>query len=97
MGWASSYISELEAGKEVSFRPRGNSMVPLIHSGDLVTVSPNISNLTVGDMVLCKVAGRQYVHKVLAIQGKRYQIGNNRGGVNGWTTSIYGKVTKVSK
>jgi hypothetical protein len=36
----------------------------------------------VGDIVLCRVGGRQYLHLILAIQGERFQIGNNRGGVS---------------
>ena len=36
-----------------------------------------------GDVVLCKVNGRHYLHLVKAIQGKRFQIGNNRGRING--------------
>jgi hypothetical protein len=52
---------------------------------------------SVGDIVLCKVNGNQYLHLVKAIQGARFQIGNNRGRINGWITaaSIYGKCTKV--
>jgi hypothetical protein len=34
--------------------------------------------------VLCKVRGAEYLHLVKAIQGSRFQIGNNRGHVNGW-------------
>jgi hypothetical protein len=47
----------------------------------------------VGDIVLCKVAGNEYLHIVKAIQDGCYQIGNNRGFINGWigSNSIYGK------
>ena len=49
------------------------------------------------DIVLCKVKGRCYVHLVKCISGKRFQIGNNKGGINGWIgiNSIFGKVTKI--
>jgi len=69
-----------------------------IESGQLCTVEPvDPATLTVGDIVLCKVNGKQYLHLVIAIQGKRFQIGNNRGRINGWVSanSIYGKCTKV--
>jgi hypothetical protein len=48
--------------------------------------------LVVDDIVLCRVKGNQYLHLVKAIQGERFQIGNNRGGINGWITrrQIYG-------
>ena len=98
MGWAAHYIEKLNEGEVVSFRPRGNSMVGKIESGQLCTVEPVDSDtLEVGDIVLCKVNGHEYLHLVKAIQGKRFQIGNNRGRINGWIagTSIYGKCIKI--
>jgi len=53
--------------------------------------------LEVWDIVLCKAAGSEYLHIVKGIRDGRYQIGNNRGLVNGWIgpQSIYGKSVKV--
>lgn len=73
-------------------------MRPLIESGQLCTVSPvDPSTLEKGDVVLCKVKGHEYLHIVKAIQGNRYQIGNNRGHINGWIgpNGIYGKLVLV--
>ncbi|MCH9655344.1 MAG: hypothetical protein K0U86_10920 [Planctomycetes bacterium] len=98
MGWATHYIEKLNAGETVSFRPRGNSMKGKIDSGQLCTVEPvEEDDLEKGDIVLCKVNGNEYLHLIKAIQGKRYQIGNNKGGINGWITfnSIYGILVKV--
>jgi hypothetical protein len=97
MAWATHHIAKLQRGETVQFRPRGNSMSGKIESGDLCTVVPLTGDLQVGDIVLCKVNGRQYLHLVKAIQGERYQIGNNRGRINGWVsrTSIYGKCVRV--
>jgi len=94
MGWAKHYIEKLKNGEAVSFRPRGNSMRGKIKSGQLCTVSPDVSNLCVGDIVLCRVKGHEYLHLIKAIQGKRYQIGNNLGRINGWISisSIFGKL-----
>ena len=75
-------------------------MAPLIDSGDLVTlVMATKGTVKVGDIVLCRVKGAQYLHLVKAIDEERYQIGNNRGGINGWAqgSNIYGRVTKVEK
>ena len=94
MGWATVYIDKLRKGETVQFRPRGNSMAGKINSGRLCTVAPvNPVSLEVGDIVLCKVNGKQYLHLVKAIQGDRFQIGNNRGHINGWVghNGIYGK------
>jgi hypothetical protein len=98
MGWASHYIEKLRAGEPVSFRPRGNSMRGRIESGQSCTVVPvDPMNLEVGDIVLCKVKGNEYLHIVKAIQGARYQIGNNRGFINGWigANGIFGKCTSI--
>lgn len=98
MSWATSYIPKLQAGETVQFRPRGHSMKGKIESGQLCTVEPIAGiDLSVGDIVLCKVKGNQYLHLIKAIQGKRFQIGNNRGGINGWITirSIYGRCVRV--
>jgi hypothetical protein len=98
MGWAANHIQKLQNGETVSFRPRGNSMTGKIESGQLCTVEPvNADDLQVGDIVLCKVKGNEYLHLVKAIQEPRFQIGNNRGGINGWISgrAIFGKCVKV--
>ena len=97
MGWATELIAKLQAGQTVQFRPRGHSMKGKIESGQLCTVVPAPEELKVGDVVLCKVNGKQYLHLIKAIQGERFQIGNNRGRINGWVSrnSIYGKCVGV--
>lgn len=99
MGWATGYIAKPKAGETVSFRPRGNSMVGKIDSGQLCTVEPirDPAALAVGDIVLCKVSGCEYLHLIQAIQGPRFRIGNNRGGTNGWISAagIFGKCIRV--
>lgn len=99
MGWASAYITRLRQGETVSFRPRGNSMSGRIESGQLCTVEPvaDCAQLAVGDVVLCKVRGNEYLHLVKATRGSRFQIGNNHGFINGWVAarSIYGRCIKV--
>jgi SOS-response transcriptional repressor LexA len=102
MGWANKYIEALSAGETVKFRPRGKSMTGKVDDGSLVTVVPLGSlELSVGDVVLCKVNGAQYLHLVKAIRdnGEQYLIGNNRGGTNGWVSrrSVFGKCIAVEK
>ena len=70
MGWASQHIAALRTGATVQFRPRGHSMRGKIESGQLCTVSPvDPASLAVGDIVLCKVNGREYLHLVLPLEG----------------------------
>jgi hypothetical protein len=73
-------------------------MAPRIDSGQLCTVEPvDPAALRAGDIVLYKVRGSEYLHFVKAIQGDRFQIGNNRGLINGWigASGIYGRLSKV--
>lgn len=41
--------------------------------------------------------GTEYIHLVKAIEGQRFQTGNNRGGINGWIGphSIFGKCVAI--
>jgi hypothetical protein len=47
--------------------------------------------------VLCRVKESEYLHIVKAISDGRFQIGNNRGLVNGWIdgSGIFGKCIRV--
>ena len=40
-----------------------------------------------------------YLHLIKAIDGKRFLIGNNRGGTNGWVgpSAVYGRATTVER
>lgn len=98
MSWAKFAIEGLQKGETVQIRPRGHSMTGRVNNGDLVTVAPcEPSTLVVGDIVLVRVRGTDYLHLIKAIDGERFQIGNNRGGINGWIGKhgIYGKAVKV--
>jgi phage repressor protein C with HTH and peptisase S24 domain len=101
MSWANFHIEKLLKGETVKFRPRGNSMNPIIKSGELCTVVPikDVSEIEVGFIVLCKVNGRQYLHAITAIRDKQFLISNNHGHNNGWTSSknIYGRCIEVEK
>ena len=73
-------------------------MTGKVNDGDLVTVEPcDPATLSVGDIVLVRVRGRDYLHLIKAINQGRFLIGNNRGGTNGWVghNCIYGIATKV--
>ncbi len=98
--WADEAIDGLKSGNTVQIRPKGNSMRGRIESGQLVTIVPCApEDISSGDIVLAKVKGRIYLHLVsgIALAKKRriFLIKNNRGRTNGWTSIVYGKVTKV--
>ncbi len=98
MGWATDFISKLQAGETIQFRPKGHSMTGIVNNNDLVTVEPaTVDSVKDGDVVLCRVSGSEYLHLVKAKDDSkgRALIGNNKGGTNGWTKAIYGKCIKV--
>jgi hypothetical protein len=79
-------IAALAQGRAVTVRPRGHSMRGLINDGDEVCLVPcTPGDLQVGDAVLVRVHGQVYLHRIVAMQQDRCLIGNNVGGLNGWT------------
>ena len=76
---------------------KGTSMLPLVKSGQSVLLAPcKIDELQVGDIIYCRVHGKDYCHLVKAIDKTegRVLIGNNKGRVNGWASQVYGKVVE---
>lgn len=92
-------VEKLQAGETVRYRPRGNSMTPIVNSGDEVIVAPldPDASLKKGDIVYAKVGKYHYLHLVKATDRHRVQIANNHGHVNGWTPrdKVYGILTEV--
>lgn len=99
MGWATEQITQLKAGKTVSFRPQGNSMTPRVKNGQLVTVAPlgPDAELQLDEVVLCRVNGNDFLHLVKAVRRGEVLIGNAHGKLNGWTarTNVFGRLVKL--
>ncbi len=90
-------LEKLQNGETFTTSEKGNSMVPLISSGQEHILSPSSwEECEVDDIVYCKVKGRFFTHLV---KGKNDEkgllIGNNKGRINGWTKQVYGKVTEI--
>lgn len=90
-------IEKLAKGESFVTSEKGNSMTPLIKSGQNHVLSPiTIEEVNIGDIVFCKVSGRLFTHLVTAKDpNKGVQISNNHGYVNGWTRNVFGKVTEI--
>lgn len=89
-------VKMLAEGNSFVTSEKGNSMTPLIKSGQKHVLSPvTLDKVEVGDIVFCKVKGRYYTHLVRAKGDRGVLIGNNHGKINGWTKSVFGKVTKI--
>lgn len=99
MSWAHYAKKSLLQGKVTQIRPKGHSMKGKVKSGACVTLVP-IDQKTVlqtGDIVLVRVRGKDYLHLIHAYKDKRFLIGNNRGGINGWVgrNAIFGLATHI--
>ncbi len=90
-------LERLQRGETFVTSEKGNSMVPLISSGQEHILEPATwETVEVGDIAYCKVKGNWYTHLVTAKNDSRgCQISNNSGYVNGWTKAVYGVVTEV--
>jgi len=94
MNWK---VEKLVKGESFITSEKGNSMTPLIKSGQDHRLAPiTWQECKIGDIVYCKVTGSYYTHLVKAIDVHRgCLIANNRGRVNGWTRQVFGKVVEV--
>jgi hypothetical protein len=83
-------LSRNGSGKMKAF---GNSMLPILKSGSLLTFE-TAEEYEIGDIVFCKVKGRYIdAHKIVKKDNsKGFLIANNHGWENGWTRIIYGRV-----
>jgi len=90
-------VEALLNGETIISKEPGNSMLPLIKSKQPVKIKPiTWQEVKPGDIVYCKVSGNLYTHLVKAIDPKKgAQIGNNKGGINGWTKNVYGIVIEI--
>lgn len=90
-------VERLLKGETFITKEHGNSMSPRIKSGQPHKLEPATwETVEVDDAVYCKVHGNYYTHIVKAKNPQQgCLIGNNKGGINGWTKQVYGKVIEV--
>lgn len=90
-------VEKLLKGETIISKEPGNSMLPLIKSKQPIKLEPATwEQVEVNDIVYCKVHGFYYTHLVKAKDNdKGVLIGNNKGGINGWTKNVYGKCIEI--
>lgn len=90
-------LQRLQQGETFITSERGNSMCPIIKSNQQHKLAPTTwQDCSIGDIVYCKVKGNFYTHLVKGKNDIRgLLIGNNRGGINGWTKQVFGKVIEI--
>jgi hypothetical protein len=88
-------VEKLLSGATITSKEAGNSMLPILKSRQPVVLEPtDWTKVKVGDIVFAKCKGNLYTHLVKATDPKRgVMIGNNHGGINGWTKQVYGIAT----
>lgn len=91
----------LKHGK-LCFKALGSSMLPLIRSGDLVTIVPfNLDELSIGDIVFFEKEGNFYLHRFLKRNNKNEIItkGDNLPNFDAPVNSenILGKLTSIKR
>lgn len=91
-------IEELESVGTGKMKCFGNSMMPIVKSGSILTFKKQ-DDYDVGDIFFCKVRGRFIdAHKVTKkTLNHGFMISNNHGHDNGWTNTVYGKVISIER
>lgn len=89
-------IKELENKRTIARFEFGESMSPILKNGEYAIVTPiqNISDVKIGDAVLCEVNGYPMTHMVLMKSNSGsepfFLIGSSHFEIYGWTNKIYG-------
>lgn len=90
-------LAALSRGEDTSMKVFGQSMMPLIKSGSVLTFR-RTDDYEVGDVVISRVKGHIIdAHKITKVGSDgRFMISNNKGYDNGWASKIYGRVIAVN-
>ena len=82
-------LEKLQNGETFTTSERGNSMVPLIKSGQEHRLEPaTVESVEVGDIVYAKVKGKWYILEVKSI----YTSGLSRSSKSGWFSTLKKKI-----
>ena len=87
----------LKEGKWLITGESGNSMLPILKSGQKVILKPmpSLEELEIGDIVYSRVSGNFVTHEIKSLGSRGALISNHAGHENGWTKSIFGKVVGI--
>ena len=98
MSWAKAAIEALLRGEQSTLRYDGDAMQGRIDDGAEVLLAPvEPGELKVGDVVLARVKGEDYLHLIRAIDRSTFLVGDNVGGIGGWIEkdALHGVVVKI--
>lgn len=90
-------VEWLKMGRKVARFEFGDSMMPILKSGEYCLIEPlnDLNNVNIGDTVLCEVNGYLMTHMVImksntAKDSPYFLIGSTSMYLYGWTNKIYG-------
>lgn len=90
-------VEWLKMGRKVARFEFGDSMMPILKSGEYCVIEPlnDLNSVNIGDAVLCEVNGYLMTHMVVskstsAKDSPYFLIGTTSMYVYGWTNKIYG-------
>jgi hypothetical protein len=95
-------IPEMErllcAGKQVIFTPDGVSMRPFIEGGKDSVVLEQVSDIHVGDILLCRIGTTYVLHRLIALHNEELVLmgdGNLSGEEHCSREDVIGRVTEI--
>ena len=90
----------MNEGREVSFTPLGNSMLPFIRGGKDAVRMRKLPQVEVGDIILIRLPGRYVLHRVIALDGNQVTLmgdGNITGTEQCTLDDVLGTVVAIEK
>ncbi len=90
----------MNEGREVTFTPQGNSMLPFIRGGMDPVSLRKLPAVAVGDIVLARFPGRYILHRVIALDGNAVTLmgdGNIAGTERCRLEDILGTVVAIER
>lgn len=86
----------VEDGTEVTFTPKGMSMLPFIRGERDSVVLKKISEVAVGDIVLAKLSDDRYVlHRIIGVDGDKVCLMGD-GNIKGTEECLKGEIMAIA-
>ena len=89
-----------QEGREVTFTPLGNSMLPFIRGGKDAVTLKKMPSAAVGDMVLVRLPGRYVLHRVIRVEDDAITLmgdGNLQGTEHCRQEDVLGTVVAIHR
>lgn len=90
----------LDQGKEVSFTPKGHSMLPLLRTDRDSVILKKLPGLAVGDIILVQAQGHYVLHRLIGLEGEKLLLqgdGNLQGTESCSPADVLGTVIRIKR